>query len=281
MNTVLPTFEFQTSREMLAKVLRPVVRLSLRLGLKLQEIVEILKELLVEEGHKNSSQTKSAITKNASEVAVRTGVHRKDVVRLLSSAESTSLPVKRSLPTRVLGAWENQFSYKNKPRTLTSIEFYDLVASVSTDVNPSVVRAELLRAGSISTEELNGVEQLSCVRPTYIPKGNVVTAYELCASDLEGLLHSVHHNIISRVESAEDSSVAPRHHLRTEYDRIPVEDLQKINQWLLEEGHASHKRVREFLSQFDRDTSSHSAVSNNSNEATVSFSSFASITVSE
>lgn len=257
------------------KVLRPVVRLSLRLGLRLQELVEIVKELLVEEGSKHSSSSTSS-----SEVAIRTGVHRKDVVRLFNSTEN-STPTKLSLPIRVLGLWEKQFSDNNGLKELTSMQFYTLVSSISTDVNPSVVRAELLRARSITTEDRNGIEYLVCVRPTYVPQDNVAAGYELCASDLEGLLHSVHHNIITRFESSSDASAAPHHHLRTEYDRIPVEELPKINQWLLEEGHAFHKRAREFLSQFDRDTTDPSSVKNSSSEAVVSFSSFASIKTGE
>ncbi|MCB0360642.1 MAG: hypothetical protein KDD44_13435, partial [Bdellovibrionales bacterium] len=42
-------------------------------------------------------------------------------------------------------------------------------------------------------------------------------------------------------------------HIKTEYDNIPVKDIERARRWALEEGSAFHQRARRFFSKLDRD----------------------------
>ena len=49
------------------------------------------------------------------------------------------------------------------------------------------------------------------------------------------------------------SPKVPHLHLRTEFDNIYLSELPHIRKWLLLEGSRFHKKVRAFLSKYDKD----------------------------
>ncbi len=130
--------------ECLRLLLRPIIRFCLRHSLSIQQITELTKasyvELAAEEMRAEGENP------NVSRLRVITGLHRRDIVRLLE--EGSSLEEGHSLILRVIGQWENSASSKSKsgePKELSFEQFKNLVSSINTDVNPAAVLFELER----------------------------------------------------------------------------------------------------------------------------------------
>jgi hypothetical protein len=236
-------FSSKTAVICLGLLLRPLVRFCIRHSLRLQELQEVAKRVFVEEAKVLLSDKE-----NGSRITLLTGVHRKDISRFKLDVDTPSEA--RSLAARVLGTWEAKVRNEGEAyRTLYEDQFRSLVREVSSDVNPSAVSFELTRTGAITQEEA----QYTLARPTFITSSDATESYLLAANDINSLLSSVHHNV-TRDSDRSHNTHLPRHHLSTEYDRIPAECVPVIEEWLLREGHALHARVRQFISQYDLDT---------------------------
>src|SRR5262245_45968871 len=132
----------------LVSLLKPLVRFLLRRGVRLQEAAELLKAAYIDVAREEL--TRSAQSPNISRVAVMTGVHRKDVTRLLS--ENRELKSSSNLVARVLNLWQHDARFTTKagePRTLSyegkENDLVTLVSAVSQDLNPYTVLFELER----------------------------------------------------------------------------------------------------------------------------------------
>ncbi len=230
-------------------LLRPVVSFCVRHSIRLGDVLETLKAVYIEVSRDRLRQAGEDVS--ASRLSVMTGVHRKDVSRLLSSDSISK--ARQSLAARIIGAWRNSKRFCNasgKPRVLSAegkqSEFAQLVASVSADLNPYTVLFELERIGAVERSR-GGLKLTSRL---YVPKGDVVGGMSLLASDVDDLMLAVEENLIG-----ERSAQTPNLHIKTEYDNIPAHFAGRIREWCLREGSAFHQRARNFLSQFDRDLS--------------------------
>ena len=228
-------------------LLRPVVAFCIRHSIRLGEVLDALKAVYVEVSREQLQRSGEEV--NASRVSVMSGVHRKDVTRLLSS--STVSKARQSLAARIIGAWRNGKRFCNvsgKPRVLTvegkQSEFAGLVASVSADLNPYTVLFELERIGAVARTR-GGLKLTSRL---YNPKGDVVEGISLLAADVDDLILAVEENLDGGTPLS-----TPNLHIKTEYDNIPANHAAVIREWCLKEGSAFHQRVRNYLSQFDRD----------------------------
>ena len=218
-------------------LMRPLAAFALRHSLKIQDLIDLLKQVLVEVAGEDPE-----IGENLSRLSVVTGVHRKEVGKL-RAGQLPALP--RSLAGRVLGQWQSDKEFVGAggaPRDLSVEEFQRLVTKVSSDVNPSAVLFDLVRAGAARQGEMGIV----FVHPTYVTADSAGASFSHVSRDIDSLLRAVEENTLARPD-------LPLHHLRTEYDRIRADDVPKIKQWLLREGHRFHHKARGFLSQFDQD----------------------------
>lgn len=235
----------RTISDSLISLVKPIARFCVRRSLKLQDIVEALKVALLEVA--NEEMEKSGATPSTSKLSIMTGVHRRDVVRLLD--EEKKERDDEGLLGRIIGQWRNDKRFctvAGRPKVLESegkeSEFISLVRSVSKDVNPYAVLFELERVGAIERSK-SGVKLRSQV---FIPVGNVRQGLQLLASDAGDLYEGVEENIFH-------SPKVPNLHIKTEYDNISPEHEAEIREWLLREGTAFHQKARDFLSQYDRD----------------------------
>ena len=133
-------------------VLRPLVRGMIRRGVQLPVLVDELKVLFVEaalvEAKRQGRVTQSAIS-------VMTGVHRKDVKRLMEDGEGTSLPpVPASLGSKLAGVWMGRPPFSDEAgnplalherRSDGTPSFEELVGEVSQDVRSRAVLDDWLR----------------------------------------------------------------------------------------------------------------------------------------
>lgn len=133
-------------------VLRPFVRGLVRRGVQLPQIVEELKALYVDVARQEAVKT-GRVTQSA--ISVMTGVHRKDVKRLLDDADDTPRPPSAaSLGSKLIGIWMGRAPFAEtdgspvplfEKRSDGSPSFEELVGEVSQDVRSRAVLDDWLR----------------------------------------------------------------------------------------------------------------------------------------
>lgn len=226
-------------------MLRPLARFCLRNSLAIQEIVEALKSALIDEAMQEVSRVSKKVS--VSRLSVITGLHRRDVMRLTRETQRTDSPT--SLASRVIGQWTEDKRFQTSdgnPKVLSyegdQCEFKDLVRCVSQDLNHCTVLFELERTGAVEKTR-NGVK---LIRRSFVIGSDVAKGLEVLAQDSDDLLSAVMENLM-------DAPAVPQLHARTEYDNVSVEALPHVREWLLKEGSAFHKRMREYLSKHDLD----------------------------
>ncbi len=231
----------------LRAALTAVIRLCLRRSIKLQELIELSKELYVELS--KESLTKSMQEASVSRISMMSGVHRKDVSRLLGEGTAYCAKQTKDLPSRVIGQWQSDVRYTTpgrRPKTLSyegpESEFTSLVASLSKDVKPHTVLFELERLGVVRKTS-HGVKLLNKI---FVPKGNVEEISYYLETDASDLIAAVEQNLFEDPET-------PNLHLKTEYTKIDQARVPEIKAHILELGTTFHQRVRNYLSQFDAD----------------------------
>lgn len=225
--------------------LRPFVAFCVRHALRLQDLIECAKVVFIEQSMEQARKKSSK--PNISRLSLMTGVHRRDVARILRSPEPQS--DQRDLIRRIMGQWQSDSRFitaTKQPRILDcrgpGSEFFKLVESVSSDVNPATVLFELERCGAIEHTP-RGVK---LILESYVPSGDIEGGMEILSFDMDDLILGIEENIFNR-------SQVPNLHARTSYDNVRADALEEIRRWLIKEGHMFHSRAREFISQFDQD----------------------------
>ena len=226
-------------------MLRSVVTYCLRSSLNLQDLVESAKVLFVELAEKEIQRVEQKI--NNSRITAMTGVHRKDVVRILKLGPG--IPDSDTFITRVMGQWQSDprfLTAAKKPRVLVyegdHSEFHELCKAVSQDLKAGTIAFEMERIGAVERTR----KGLKLTKGAFSVKENYGVAYRQLGLDLEDLLSAVDHNI-------SESPKLPNLHARTEYDNVYVDALPKIRKWVLEEGSRFHRKLRDYVSKFDKD----------------------------
>jgi hypothetical protein len=228
-------------------MLAPVVRLSLRNALHLGELIEIMKDVFVECARNELEAKNEAVS--LSKLSVMTGVHRKDVTRIVRSDER--VPREQNIISRVMVQWQHNplYATKNrKPRVLTAegrgSQFAELVKSVNgEDVSAYSILNEMQRLGVV---ERRG-PRVELVWRDFVIGADIEAGISQLSTDVNTLSLAVEENLFG-------GEGVRNLHLKTEFDNIPEEYLSSIKSWILEEGSQFHRRVRTHLSQFDRDT---------------------------
>ncbi|MCB0346876.1 MAG: hypothetical protein KDD66_17290 [Bdellovibrionales bacterium] len=226
-------------------ILKPAISFCVRRGVKIKDIMEAVKANLVDVAFDELEAQGGR--QSVSRVSVMTGLNRREVVRLRES--EGELNDRPSLTQKILGQWQAdpRFTTKTgKPRVLScgddDSEFTSLVEAVSQDVGAGSVMAELERVGLVHKNKgkvklLLGAEDVQ-LDPT--------AAYTLLARDSSTLYRVVEENVFSGRE-------VRNHHSRTEYDNIFHDAVPQIRAWLYDQGVEFHKRLREYLAQYDKD----------------------------
>lgn len=232
-------------RYLLRQLLKPVLRLCLRHAIKLQEILEEVKLSLLELAQQEMVKLGEQI--NVSRLSLMTGVHRKDVIRILDQPQN--IKQEENLLSRIIGMWKNSAEFRSisgRPKTLSTkgknSEFAHLVRSVSRELNPYSVLFELERSAMVERSP-GGIKLKAQV---YVPKGDYQQSLQLLARDSEDLAEAV-------LENISENETVKNLHIKTEYDNISPMHLSEIKHWLLKEGDAFHERASRYLASFDKD----------------------------
>lgn len=146
-------------------ILRPLVRGLVRRGVQLPQIVEELKALYVEAARQEAAKT-GRVTQSA--ISVMSGVHRKDVKRLLESpSDAPRPPSAASMGSKLIGIWMGRAPFAQEDgsplplyekRSDGSPSFEELVGEVSQDVRSRAVLDDWLRLNVVLRRDDGFVE---------------------------------------------------------------------------------------------------------------------------
>ena len=235
--------------ECLRYMLRSIIGFCLKRSINIQELLECAKSVYITEASKDILSRGEK--PNISRLSVMTGMHRRDVMRILDGEDL--LDRDTSIPSRVIGQWEQDKRFTTKtgqPRVITcdgdNSEFSRLVRAVSKDVHAGSVLFELLRTETVQREK-NGIKLNKRVDSV---RGDPEKGFRLLGNDVSDLIGAAEENIVSPDEIV-------NLHGRTEYDNIFEDKIPEIRKWLLKEGSAFHRRARAFLAKFDKDINTH------------------------
>jgi hypothetical protein len=234
-------------RTCIARMLRPIVRLCLRRSLQLNDVIDVLKEVFVGVAKEELGTRGQSVS--LSRLSVMTGVHRKDVTRL----ERADTPARSSnnIIARIMVQWQHDSRFATaakKPRVLgvegRESEFAALVRSVNgEDVSPYAVLHEMERLGAIERRGKN----VKLAWRDFVTGEDLRSGLEMLAADTVDLGAAVEENLFCA------GTLDKNLHLKTEFDNIVPEAAAEIRGWIVREGSAFHRRVRDYLARFDRD----------------------------
>lgn len=147
------------------QIMRPLARLLVANGLKFGQAEEVLKHAFVDAGRRALEQ--AGATPNVSRVSVSTGIHRKDVKRLLEFGDGggdDALAHGRSFASELYTRWTADPAFRRRGRVLDlpmraprgQPSFELLARGVSTDVHPRALLEELRRLGLVEVDADDG-----------------------------------------------------------------------------------------------------------------------------
>lgn len=243
----LPTVdELPLRLKYLRLMLRPLVKFCMKGSHSLGEFLQVLKIVYVELAAEEMERSKQRISH--SKLSIMTGVHRQDVKRIYEDGEVFTKKVPSLIP-RIISTWESHADFttkSNKPKVLRydgeSGEFAELVFFVSKNLHPGTILFELERTGMVSREG----NKVRLTHDLYRNATQEEDRFHHLALNVETLLNAAEENLF-------EEQPIRNVNLRTDFDNIFVERIPAIRAWLLEESKIFHKRVREFLSQYDKD----------------------------
>lgn len=234
------------TNKMLCLMLRPLVRLFIRHNHGFAEVMEALRSEFIHVAIENLDVSGHEV--NTSRVSAVTGIGRREVLKVMKSP--VLVTNQATISSRVIGAWEQGKEYKDDKGEIkrlsicgTGSEFFNLVESVSKDINPYTLLFELERTGSIKRISEDSIE---LVKNEFVTAKAPEDSIELVSSDLDDFVTAVDENIYG-------GEMAPNLHLKTEYTNVRLSSIPEIKKWIMKEGSDFHKRIRDFVAKFDLD----------------------------
>lgn len=169
------------------RMLRPVVALALRYGLKYHDMDNLMRRLLLEEAEVALTDVKGRAP-SASQLSVTTGIHRKEIRRFNEEgAHDEVLPSsERSMAALVFAQWLRRTPRRRLPLQAAgrALSFEKLVLQTGKDVHFRPVLDELSRLGLVA-ESGDEVELLS---DDYVPHGAEAQMLALLADNVRAHL---------------------------------------------------------------------------------------------
>ncbi|MBM4266857.1 MAG: hypothetical protein FJ144_09630 [Deltaproteobacteria bacterium] len=246
----------QANRRALAaaldRIFRALARLCLRHGLSYEATAEIAKRAFVDTARREFRIP--GRKQSASRIALLTGLHRKDVGRMMK-AEQPADPVAEArvaYAARVIGGWRRDETFadpRGGPAALPfeggASSFVDLVKRHGgRDVPGRAVLDELTRVGAVSRLR-DG--RIKLVARAYVPAAASVESLAILGSDVADLIAAIDHNL----SSGPDAGFFQR---RVSYDDIPAEAVDELHARVRREGHSLLERLDRVFARHDRDS---------------------------
>ena len=184
----------------LRRVLRPIIRLMIRVGIRYDEFADVARGAYVESAVRDGIGEIKHATRD--QIAWATGISRERVDHYIESTKP--LPVDGiapiSLMSEVLHRWYTDPQYQGPSGVPLEIEinaasapsFHDLVKQIDAEAAPEPVLEELLRAGAVTH---SGAQRVRAVTRCFIwPKG-AFPLFQYFGVTLAQLIETHEHNL--------------------------------------------------------------------------------------
>ena len=184
------------------KILTPLARLAVSAGVRLPQLEEILKRALLDAGRLELER--AGIRVNKSRLSVSTGVHRKDVKRILDAAQADRpVPVGAPSASSLLYThWSAAPSLRQdgKPMVLPyrvendAPSFESLARQFTTDAHPRTLLDEMLRLGLVSLD--SDTDEVTLNEKGFVPDKDGDEILELLGSNVGDHLSTAVANVL-------------------------------------------------------------------------------------
>ncbi len=230
------------------RILHPLARILLRNGIACRVVEEAIRKAYVDEAFREGSRSGRRVT--VSSVAAKTGLSRKEVVRLRDLSEGQGLEARQryNRAVRVISGWMNDERFvdgQGRPRELPleadEASFACLCQDYSGDVTSRSMLDLLVEAGSVVVE----AGRVRLVRRAYLPGDEPDEILEILGSDVSELIESIDHNL----RSTPDRRWFQR---KVQYSAIPQDRLAEFAALNREQAQALLEALDAWLSRHDR-----------------------------
>jgi hypothetical protein len=236
----------------LYRISRALARLCLRHGISYEAASEIAKQAFVEVAH--AEFVIPGRKQSASRVALLTGLHRKEVGRMLAAERRVdpAAAARVAYSARVIAGWRRDRRFADArgapaalPLDAGSPCFIDLVKRHGgQDVPFRAVLDELMRVGAVKRRSDGRVK---LVARGYVPTSASAESVEILGSDVSDLIAAIDHNLVS-------DPAAGFFQRRVAYDNLPAEAVDAIHAEVRRSGQALLERLDRIMARHDRDS---------------------------
>ncbi len=233
------------------KVLRPLVKILIRAGVRYDEFVEVIKGVFVESAIRDGLGRVGPLTR--SRVSLVTGVARRDVDRYVDdeSLLRPPAPTHAATLTEVLHLWNTDRAYLGPYGVPLEIDFEktkgrcfrDLVLRVDRTADPHLILDELLRSGVVA---MSGEKFLKVLSRTYVmPEAMSAVMLEHFGNTLTNLANTLSFNMdeekpVKRLERSVFADNGLTEEQMPEFEKYARERVQAliadIDDWLAQNG---------------------------------------------
>jgi len=235
----------------LYRILKAVARVALRRGVPCDAVTELAKRAFIDVAYREFEIRGRKQT--ASRIAVLTGIHRKEVARVMAARRPDDEVAAHRITCAagVVAGWRRDARFadtKGKPATLAfegeAASFSELVRRYGRgDIPARAVLDELLRVGSVARLRDGRVR---LVATAYVPESASPEALEILGSDVSDLIATIDHNLVA-------STRRGFFQRKTAYDNLPAEALADIRALVEREGQRALESLDVAMAKRDRD----------------------------
>jgi len=233
----------QQTLEFLGTVLEPVIRLMIRLGITWKEFSELAKLKFVDVATADFG-IRGRPT-NASRVAILTGLDRREVSRLRSTASDEPGRGYQSKASEILSAWHRETGFVGPDGRPLELEvdgegatFAELMRRHAPALPVVAMLKELKSVGAV--EELPD-GRVRAVSRVYVPRGLPAERLRLWASVLSDIANTIEHNF------SRDDDTPARFERRALSLTVDRRALPEFRQLLETEGQSFLERIDDWL----------------------------------
>ncbi|MEZ5506264.1 MAG: DUF6502 family protein [Gammaproteobacteria bacterium] len=233
----------------LTRLLRPLVRILLRLGIPYGSFAEVAKQVYVEVAAQDFPPP--GRKQSDSRIATITGLTRKEVLRLKREPchDGGELIEQYNRAARVISGWLSDPEFldtRQHPQPLPldgqGASFAGLVQRYSGDMPVRAIFDELQRVGAIQVVD----ECVVLQRAAYVPSADLNARIGILGTDVSELISTIDYNL-------DPQHTQTRFQLKVAYDHLPQEVLPAFHHLASQEGFRLLRELDAFLREHDRD----------------------------
>ena len=183
----------------LERLLRPLVRICLAVGVTIPSVEEAVKRAFVHEA--DALEPDAPVYGTISRISTATGLQRREVTRL-TTTEKSAQSAKPALTSKLFTRWVSNPALRDDsgmPLTLKrqglAPSFEALAQSVTRDIHPRRMLDELLRLGVVELDE--DTDRVRLITNNYIPSSDSSQIYALMGDNVGDHLSAAVDNVLN------------------------------------------------------------------------------------